>query len=188
MVRVILLAIAAVIVLVVLVVATRPSTFHIERSITIAAPPENAFARVNDFHAWAAWSPYERLDPQMTRTFGGAASGTGATYAWTGNDEVGEGRMTIEKSDAPSRVSIKLEFFRPWVATNVATFTFAPVPEGTKVTWAMDGQNNFGAKAASLFMDIERIVGGDFERGLAGLKTVAENASQPNAGVANAVE
>src|SRR5262249_50006170 len=150
MVRKILIGVAAVIVLFLIVVATQPSAAHVERSITIAASPESAFAQVNDFHAWAAWSPWEKLDPQMKKTFEGAKSGVGAIYAWAGNDKVGEGRMTIEKSDKPSSVGIKLEFLKPWTATNATTFTFAPAPEGTKVTWAMDGEKNFMAKAACL--------------------------------------
>jgi uncharacterized protein YndB with AHSA1/START domain len=181
MIRKILIGIAAVIVVLVVVVATQPSTFHIERSITIAAPPESAFAQVNDFHAWAAWSPWEKMDPQMKRTFEGAPSGTGAIYAWSGNDKVGEGRMTIEKSDKPAQIAIKLEFLKPWTATNTATFTFAPATGSTKVTWAMDGQNNFGAKAASLFMNMDKMVGDDFERGLTALKSIAESAPKANA-------
>ena len=173
----VLIGLGVVVLVFVLVVATRPAAFHIERSISIAAPPESAFVHVNDFHAWAAWSPYEKLDPGMKKTFAGAPSGQGAVYSWVGSPKVGEGRMTIEKSDAPSVISIKLEFFKPFTATNVATFTFAPDAGGTKVTWAMDGENKFGAKAASLFMDMDRLVGTDFERGLAVLKSLAEGAS-----------
>ena len=164
-----------------LVIATRPSAFHIERSIAIAAPPETVYAEVNDFHAWPAWSPWEKLDPQMKKTFDGAASGAGAVYSWVGNDKVGEGRMTIEKSVRPSAIAIKLEFIKPFAATNEATFTFAPAADGTKATWAMDGENNFGMKAASLFMNMDKLVGGDLERGLAALKTVAESAPKENA-------
>lgn len=178
----ILLGIAAVIVLFVLVVASRPATFHVERSITIAAPAESAFKRVNDFHAWTAWSPYEKIDPQMKRTFEGPASGTGAIYAWAGTGRVGEGRMTIEKSDAPSQIAIKLEFFRPFTGTNAASFRFVAAPEGTKVTWAMDGQNNFLSKAFSLFMDQDKMVGTDFESGLAALKGLAESDCASNVG------
>jgi Polyketide cyclase / dehydrase and lipid transport len=165
----------------ILIIATRPATFHIERSITAAASPENAFAQVNDFHAWSAWSPWEKLDPQMKRTFEGAPSGTGSVYSWQGNDDVGEGRMTIQKSDKPSLVLIKLEFIKPWTATNTTTFTFAPVTEGTKVTWAMDGENNFMSKAFSLFMNMDKMVGDDFERGLTALKAAAEQAPKANA-------
>jgi hypothetical protein len=100
-------------------------------------------------------------------------------YAWMGNDKVGEGKMTIEKSNAPSLVGIKLEFFKPFAATNTATFTFAPASEGTKVTWAMDGENNFMGKAFSMFMDMDKMVGGDFEKGLAAMKTLAESAPKP---------
>src|SRR5262245_45260608 len=112
MVLTILLVVAVIIVLLVVFVATRPPVFHIERSIAIAAPPENAFVQVNDFHAWTAWSPWEKLDPQLQRTYTGAATGSGAVYEWSGNNKVGAGRMTIEKSDRPSLISIRLEFIR----------------------------------------------------------------------------
>jgi uncharacterized protein YndB with AHSA1/START domain len=170
------LGIAAVLALLAVFVATRPSRFHVERSVTIAAPPESVFAHVDDFHAWADWSPWEKLDPGMKRTFRGAPSGVGATYAWSGNDKVGEGRMAIEKSEKPSLVSVRLEFLKPFSATNTATFTFAGVAGGTKATWAMDGTNDFVAKAIHLVMDMDKLVGGDFERGLAALKAVAERA------------
>jgi len=181
----ILIGIAAVVVLFIVFVATRPPKFRIERSITIAAPPESAFAQVNDFHAWAAWSPFEKLDPQMKKTFEGPQSGTGAIYKWAGNGQAGEGRMTIEKSDKPTLIAIKLEFFKPFTATNKATFTFTPGREGTKATWAMDGTCNFVMKAMHLFMNMDKMVGGDFERGLVSLKTIAESDSKANAGAAN---
>ncbi|HMJ14794.1 MAG TPA: SRPBCC family protein [Polyangiaceae bacterium] len=186
MLRKILIGLVALLVVLVIVVATRPDTFHIERSITIAAPPAAAFAQVNDFHAWSAWSPWEKMDPNMKRTFAGSASGEGAQYAWVGNDEVGEGRMTIEKSQAPSLISIRLEFIKPFAATNTATFTFAPVAEDTKLTWGMDGKNDFMAKAAHLFMDIDAMVGKDFERGLTALKAVTESRAKAGAASANA--
>jgi hypothetical protein len=178
MLKKILLGVLAVIVLLVLVVATRPSEFRIQRSATMGAPPPVVFALVNDFHAWPTWSPWERLDPAMKRTHSGAPSGTGAAYAWQGNDDVGEGRMTIEKSEPPSVVGIKLEFLKPFAATNTTTFTFAPEGPGTKVTWAMEGNNNFAAKAASLFMDMDKLVGADFERGLAAMKAASEKAAK----------
>jgi hypothetical protein len=114
----------------------------------------------------------------MKRTHSGAPAGVGAAYAWHGNDDVGEGMMTIEKSESPSTVGIKLEFIKPFAATNTTTFTFANAGGGTKVTWAMVGKNNFAAKAASLFMDMDKLVGADFERGLAAMKTVSENAAK----------
>ena len=176
MARKILIGVAVLIVLLVLVILTRPATFHIERSITMAAPPENAFAQVNDFHAWPAWSPWEKLDPQMKKTFEGPPAGVGAKYAWAGNDEVGEGQMTMEKSEKPSTIGIKLEFIKPFAATNATTFTFAPAAGGSKVTWAMDGENNFMSKAASLFMDMDKMIGADFDKGLAAMKAAAEAA------------
>ncbi len=174
------IGVGAAVVVFVLVVATRPSAFHIERSITMAAPPEAAFAQVNDFHEWTKWSPYETVDPQMKRGYAGPTSGTGAVYTWSGDGKAGEGRMEIEKSDKPSLVAIKLDFTKPFTATNAATFTFVPVAEGTKVTWAMDGQNNFVSKAFSLVMDMDKLVGTDFERGLAAMKANAESAPKSN--------
>lgn len=186
MVRKILIGVASVFVVFVVVVATRPSTFHVERSIAVAAPPEAVFAQVNDFHAWPSWSPWEKLDPGMKKTFEGTPAGAGAIYSWVGNDKVGEGRMTIEKSEKPSIVGIKLEFLKPFAATNTATFRFVPSAEGTTVTWAMDGHNNFMSKAFQLFMDMDKLVGGDFERGLAAMKSAAETAARPGTTSANA--
>jgi uncharacterized protein YndB with AHSA1/START domain len=173
----ILIGVAVVIVIFAIVVATRPAAFRVERSVTIAAPPRAVFEQVNDFRAWTAWSPWEKIDPNLKRTYGGPPAGVGTTYAWVGNKQVGEGRMTIEKSDAPSTITIKLEFLKPFAATNVATFTFTPTADGTRVTWAMDGRKNFMMKGFTLFMDMDQMVGGDFERGLAALKTVAEGAA-----------
>jgi hypothetical protein len=167
------------------VVALQPATFHIERSITMSAPPERAFAEVNDFHAWKAWSPWEARDPSMKRSYSGAPSGTGAVYAWSGNGVAGEGRMTIKRSLLPSLVVIELEFVKPFAATNTATYSFEPVPNGTRVTWAMDGANNFAAKAIHLVVNLDKLVGTDFERGLSRMKTVAEQ-PQPSVAVANA--
>jgi hypothetical protein len=178
MARKILIGVAAAIALLVIAILTRPATYHIERSATMSAPPETAFAQVNDFRAWNAWSPWEKLDPQMKKTFDGPPSGVGAKYAWVGNKEVGEGRMTIEKSDKPSTVGIKLEFLTPFESTSQTTFTFAPAAGGSKVTWAMDGENNFVSKAMSLVMDMDKLIGPDFERGLAAMKTAAENAAK----------
>jgi len=181
MLKKILIGIGAVIVLLVIVIATRPATFHIERSQTMAVPPESAFAQVNDFHAWSAWSPWEKLDPNMKRSHAGAPSGVGATYAWVGNNEVGEGRMTTEKSEPGKLVQIKLEFIKPFQATNTATFSFSPSGDGTKVTWGMDGNNSFVSKAFHMVMDMDKLVGGDFEKGLAAMKTAAETAPMANA-------
>jgi uncharacterized protein YndB with AHSA1/START domain len=176
MVRKVLIGVGVVVVLLGIVIATRPGDFRIERSAVIAAPPETVFAQVDDFHKWSAWSPWDKLDPQMKRTYTGPAHGKGAVYEWTGNKEVGEGRMTIEESVMASKIGIKLEFLKPFAATNETTFTFTPAPEGTKVLWAMEGHNDFMGKAFGLFMNMDKMVGGDFERGLANLKQVAESA------------
>lgn len=182
MIRKLLVGIGIVVVVLVAVVATRPARFRVERSATVAAPPAAVFAHVNDFHAWGAWSPWEKIDPGMQRTFGGAPAGAGSTYAWSGNHEIGKGRMTIERSDPPRLVAIRLEFFEPMAATNAATFTFVPVPAGTQVTWAMEGENSFVGKAVSLVMDVDAMVGDHFERGLATLKGIVETEAQAKAG------
>jgi len=181
----ILIALVVVVAAFVIVVATRPAEFHIERSITVGTPPTRVFAQVNDLHAWAAWSPWEKLDPKMERTHSGAPAGPGATYAWKSESgKVGQGRMTIEKSEAPVLVVVTLEFIKPFAATNTVTFSFEDTTQGTKVTWAMDGRNGFMGKAFALLMNMDKTVGGDFERGLVGLKAVAESAEKSAASVA----
>lgn len=178
MLKKILFAVAALLVLFLVFVATRPATFRIERSATIAAPPPVTFAFVNDFRYWQRWSPWEKLDPAMKKEHSGAPSGQGAVYYWLGNDQVGEGRMTITESLAPQKIGIKLEFIKPWTATNQATFSFTPQGEGTRVVWAMDGNNNFMGKLAGLFMDMDALVGKDFEAGLQNLAAVASAEAQ----------
>jgi hypothetical protein len=173
MVRKILIGASVVVVVLAVVIALQPATFHVERSVAIAAPPERAFSQVADFRQWATWSPFDKLDPDMKKTYTGAPSGVGAIYAWAGNGKAGEGRMTIEES-TPTKIGIKLEFLKPFEATNRATFSFIPTGSGTKVTWAMDGKNNFMSKAFHLVMDMDKLVGGDFERGLAAMKANAE--------------
>ncbi len=163
------------------VVATRPDSFAVERSATIQAAPEFAFALVNDFHHWSEWSPWDKLDPSMKRTFEGASAGADAMYGWTGNDKVGEGRMTIEESKPSELIRIKLEFIKPFPSTSTTTFTFTPAGEGTQVKWKMEGHNNFMSKAFSMFMNMDKLVGGDFERGLAAMKTAAEASAKKHA-------
>jgi uncharacterized protein YndB with AHSA1/START domain len=175
-----LIVIAALIVVFVIIVAMRPSHFRIARSATIAAPPEVVFAQVNDFRAWQAWSPWERKDPNLKRTYEGPPAGRGAVYAWAGNKEVGEGRMTLTESRPAELIRIRLEFLKPFAATNEAEFTFTPRPgEQTEVTWSMTGHNGFMAKAFCMLMDMDKLVGSDFEKGLASMKTVAESSATP---------
>jgi hypothetical protein len=163
-------------------IATRPSEFRITRSRTVAAPPDVVHAYVSDFTKWPEWSPWEKLDPGMRRELSGAPAGTGAEYHWSGNKEVGEGRMTITDSRPTQNVTIRLEFLKPWAATNTTQFDFAPSGTGTNVTWTMSGRKNFAAKAFCLFMDMDKMVGGDFERGLASLETATTTARRAAAG------
>ena len=161
------LAVAVLILLVLLaVVSSRPATYHIERSATLAATPEAIYTQLADFHQWDAWSPWAKIDPQMKTSFSGAPAGAGAVYDWTGNDKVGQGRMTILDAQPDSRVTIKLEFIKPFASTCTTGFALAPEGSGTRVTWTMDGQNNFVGKAFGLFMNMDKAIGNDFERGL----------------------
>ena len=154
--------------------ATRPDHFTVQRSASIEAPAETVFALINDFHRWSSWSPYERMDPAMKRSFGGAPAGEGAVYEWEGNSQVGQGRMTMTATKPPSRITIALDFLRPFEAHNTAEFTLEPRGDRTAVTWAKHGSNPFIAKVMGLFMDMDRMIGKDFEAGLANLKTIAE--------------
>ena len=172
----ILIALAMIGVVLVIVVATRPSEFRVARTVTIAAPAPAVFAQVNDFHKWEAWNPWAKLDPAMKQTYEGAPAGIGAIYTWAGNHEVGEGRMTLTESRPNDLIRIRLEFLKPFKATNVGEFTFRPEGNQTAVTWNMTGQNNFMAKALHLFMNMDRMVGGQFEKGLAQMKSVVEAA------------
>jgi uncharacterized protein YndB with AHSA1/START domain len=158
--------------------ATKPDTFRLERSASIKAAPETIFAQLNDFRSWGNWSPWEKLDPALQRTYSGAAIGAGAVYAWKGNSEVGAGRMEILESSPASQISIKLDFIEPFEGHNTTEFTLQPEGEATKITWAMHGPNQFLGKVMSLFVNMDEMVGKDFETGLANLKTVAEAGKQ----------
>lgn len=176
---------AALIAVFVIVVATRPATFEIKRSLLINAPPDVVFAQVNDFKAWPAWSPWEKQDPAMKRTHGDIPAGVGATYSWV-SDKVGSGNMKITDSKPAEHIGLDLEFTEPWAAKNRTDFDFARTGEGTTVSWVMSGTNNFGLKAMSLFKDMDSMVGPDFEKGLAAMKTVAEEAAKKAAAEAKA--
>lgn len=167
-------SLVALVAVAVIVIATRPSAFSFERSTQIAAPPEVVFGLVNDLHRWPDWSPWAKLDPNQTVTYAGAEAGKGAIFSWKGNDQVGEGRMTITESRPNEHVAILLEFLKPWEATNDVTFGLTPAKEGTKVVWRMEGKNDFVGKAFSLFVDVEEMVGKDFEAGLASLGVLAK--------------
>jgi uncharacterized protein YndB with AHSA1/START domain len=170
------IAIVAVVLIAAILVfaATRPDTFRVQRATTINAPPERIFGLINDLHKWAAWSPYERKDPAMTRTHSGAMSGKGAAYEWEGDKNVGKGRMEITDTSPPSKVTIKLDFVKPFEAHNIVEFTLEPKGDSTNITWAMHGPSPYVSKVMGLFFDMDSMVGKDFEAGLANLKTVAE--------------
>ena len=157
-------------------VSRRPAGFRITRSATMAAPAAEVFAHVNDFHRWQAWSPWEKLDPAMQRTFEGAPSGTGAVYAWNGNKKAGAGRLTITESRPGELIGMNLEFIRPFPATNQVEFKFEPADGRTRVTWTMTGRNDhFFFKLMTVVVSMDKMVGGDFERGLAQLKALVES-------------
>jgi polyisoprenoid-binding protein YceI/carbon monoxide dehydrogenase subunit G len=178
MLKKIAIVLAALIGLVLIVAATKPDTFIVERSITINAPPQTVYSLIDDFHKWGEWSPWEKLDPNMERTHSGAASGVGAVYAWQGNSDVGQGRMEITDSSPPSKITIQLDFIAPMEASNVTVFELTPQGEATNVRWSMSGANNYVAKLMHVFMSMDSLVGGDFEKGLADMKVAAEKAAQ----------
>ncbi|MEO8213108.1 MAG: SRPBCC family protein [Myxococcales bacterium] len=156
--------------------STRPDKYHVERATTIAAPPEVIYAQLVDFKNWPAWSPWEKRDPQMKKSFEGPPSGAGSSYSWQGNKEVGKGKMTIVTSEPPQHITYRLEFVEPF--KSVADTGFTLLREGdskTAVTWAMDGTNNFISKLFSVVMDMDKMIGGDFAAGLASLKSVSES-------------
>jgi hypothetical protein len=155
--------------------ATKPDTFRVQRSATLTAPPERIFPLVNDFHNWASWSPWEKLDPFMKKTHSGAASGRGAVYEWEGNKKVGKGRMEIIEESIPSKITIKLDFFKPFEAHNTAEFTLAGRGDSTDITWAMEnGSQPFMFKVMGVFVNLDNMIGKDFETGLANLKGIVE--------------
>jgi uncharacterized protein YndB with AHSA1/START domain len=170
----ILVALAAVVLLFLAIVAMQPAEFRVTRTATIDAPPGEVFPHVNDLHNWEAWSPWAKLDPEMKLTYDGPAEGAGASYTWSGNNKVGEGRTTITESRPNERIRLKLEFVRPFAATNDVEFTFRSQGRQTSVTWDMQGRNGFMSKAFCLFVNMDKMVGGDFEKGLAQLKAVVE--------------
>ena len=182
MIKKILLGAIVIIVLVVaifcIVVAIQPAHYQVERTASINAPAPVVFAQVNDFHKWDAWSPWAKIDPKMTQSFDGASSGKGAIYYWNGNKDVGEGRMTITESVPATLIRIKLDFIKPFAASNATEFAFASQGNQTNVRWTMSGEKNFLMKAFTMFGSMDKMVGNDFEKGLAQMKAVAEKAAQ----------
>jgi uncharacterized protein YndB with AHSA1/START domain len=153
---------------------TKPDTFSVQRAASIKAPPEKVYALINDFKAWGAWSPWEKKDPAMKRTFGTTTAGKGATYAWDGNNDVGQGSMEIIESVPSSKVALKLDFIKPFEGHNMVEFSLAPKGDTTMVTWTMSGPATYLTKLIQVFIDMDTMVGKDFETGLINLRTAAE--------------
>ena len=168
----VVLAIAIAVVLI--LAATKPDTFSVQRAAIVSAPPEKIFPLIHDFRQWGAWSPYEHTDPAMKRTYSGAVRGSGAVYAWEGDKNVGSGCMEILETAAPSKIVIKLDFYSPFEAHNTAEFTMLPQGDATNVSWRMHGPAPFMARIMHVFINIDKMVGKDFEAGLANLKRLTE--------------
>lgn len=168
----VVLAIAIAVVLI--VAATKPDRFSVQREITVRAPADKVFSLINDFHQWIVWSPWEHKDPALKRSYSGAESGKGAVYGWDGNKNVGSGRMEIRESTVPSKIVIQLDFLKPFEAHNTAEFTMLPQGDGTHVTWLMHGPAPFINKVMQVFMNLDKMIGTDFEAGLVNLKNATE--------------
>jgi hypothetical protein len=179
MLKKVLLAVVVLVVVLVAVVATRPARFRVERSVVIEESPRVLFDFVADFHKWDYWSPWAKLDPAMKTTFEGTPSLVGSRYTWAGNDKVGEGRMTVTEIHPPMQVKVELEFLKPWKSTSQTIFDLYAESGGTRVVWIMQGENDFVGKAMGLVMDMDKMIGPDFERGLAQLKAGAESGAIP---------
>jgi uncharacterized protein YndB with AHSA1/START domain len=171
---IIAVVLAVAIAVVLILAATKPDTFSVQRATTVKAPPERIFCLINDFHQWGTWSPYENKDPAMKRSYSGAESGKGAVYGWEGNNNVGSGRMEILDTSVPSKIVIKLDFFTPFEGHNTAEFTMLPQGDATSVTWLMHGPAPFMSKVMQVFINMDRMIGKDFEIGLANLKRLTE--------------
>jgi hypothetical protein len=173
MIKKLLVVVGALVAAVLLFALTRPNSLHVERTASIKAPPGKILPLIEDFHNWASWSPYEKKDPAMIRTFSGAAQGKGAVYEWNGNNDVGQGRMEI-LDVSPAKVTIKLDFLKPLEGHDIGAFTLTPHGDVTSVTWSMDGPTPYVGKLIGMFMNMDTMIGSDFESGLASLKTLTE--------------
>jgi len=174
-----LLALLVVIAVILVAATIQPDNFRVARSTTVKAPPAIVFPHVNQLKNWETWNPWGKLDPNMKLTYDGPESGVGASYSWAGNNDVGEGRATITEMRTNELVQLKLEFFKPMAGVSIAEFTFAPQGDQTEVTWTMTGKNNYVAKIFCLFMNMDKMIGGQFEKGLASLKQTAESGTAP---------
>ena len=176
---IVLAVLAAIVLVFLIVVAMQPSDFRVSRSATMSAPPATVFVHVNDLQKWQAWSPWMKLDPNAKNSFAGPPAGQGAAMSWAGNNEVGEGRMTITESRPHELVRFHLEFYKPMAGVSDAEFTFKGEGNQTTVTWTMTGKNNFISRAICMFMNMDKMVGGSFEQGLASIKSIVETPPKP---------
>jgi uncharacterized protein YndB with AHSA1/START domain len=174
MIKTIAFVVVALLAAILIYAATKPDTFRIERSTSIKAPPEKIFVLINDFRQWESWSPWEKIDPALKRTYGGASGGKGAIYEWNGNKDIGHGRMEIIESLPPSKVALKLDFIKPFEAHNTVEFKLQTQGDSTTVTQAMYGPSPYIAKLMGVFFSMEKMVGEKYEEGLANLKAIAE--------------
>jgi len=174
MLKIIVIVVAVLVATILGFAMTKPDSFSVRRKTSIQAPPDKIYPFIDDFHKWNSWSPWEKLDPAMNRTHSGAASGKGAVYEWDGNSKVGKGRMEITDVSPPSRVTIKLDFLKPFEGHNIAEFTLEPQGDSTDITWAMRGPAPFLSKVMQVFISMDKMIGKDFESGLANLKSIAE--------------
>lgn len=174
MLKIIAIVVVVLVAAVLIYAETRPNTFRVQRLAGINAPPEKIFSLINDLHGFNRWNPFNKKDPNIKGTYSGTASGKGAVYEWEGNNKVGKGRMEITDTSSPSRVTIKLDFIKPFESHNIAEFTLDAKGDSTNVTWAMHGPTPYMAKVCHIFFDMDSMVGKDFEAGLANLKGIAE--------------
>lgn len=175
----VLLAMLLIVVVLIVVVALQPAEYRVTRTATMTAPVAAVFPHVNELKKWEAWSPWAKLDPTTKYTYEGPPSGQGAAVSWAGNAQVGEGRMTISESRPNEFIQMNLEFFKPMAGTSTAEFAFKPEGSQTTVTWSMTGKNNFVGKAMCLVMNMDKMLGGEFEKGLASIQSLVESAPKP---------
>lgn len=174
MINTLIIIVAVLIAAILIYAATRPDTFRVQRAMSIKAPPEKIFPLINDFRQWEAWSPWEKVDPEVKRAYSGAASGKGAVYEWSGNNEIGQGRMEIIESSPSSNITLKIDFIKPFAASNMIEFTLTQQEDATTVTQAMYGPSPYISKLMGIFCSMEKMVGSKYEEGLASLKAIAE--------------
>jgi uncharacterized protein YndB with AHSA1/START domain len=169
-----ILIVAVLVAAVLALAATKPKTFHVQRSISIKAPPEKIFALINDFHSWSGWAPQDKEDPTMNRTYGGSSYGKGAVSEWSSSGSAGKGRMAITESVPPSKISVKVDFVKPFEAHNINEFTLVPAGALTRVVWTVHGTNLYIMRIMSIFTNMDKVAGKHFESGLNNLKSIAE--------------